>query len=370
MDDKEKKDDKPKRKLRGTLEENKEDNNPTASESLLDYWKSKVRDPRESSFSEIIRSSENRWGELFDTHNDNIFLGGSSSYSKQLDLENEINKLKNDLLKATKGLSAETSDKLSKIQELDALKEKIRAKEKINHILPRVNEVAKRLLLENDSFVKMFDDSKSCEAVVISIDIRRSTELMLKARKPEYFSKFITQLSKKLSDVIVSNFGVFDKFTGDGVLAFFPIEYSGDEAILRALVAAEQCHKVFKDHYNESRECFNIFIKDVGLGIGVDFGSVTLVNSGNELTVVGIPVVYACRMSGAKAGETLLNQGAKEEVCRKHEELVKITEAEIFIKNEGNALAYNVELPISLKRIIEPDWYIEAKKDSIKANKN
>jgi len=126
-------------------------------------------------------------------------------------------------------------------------------------------------------------------------------------------------------------------------LAFFPKFYSGENAIIRSLKAAEECHIAFKQHYDNSRDCFNVFIKDVGLGIGIDYGNVTLVNTSNELTVVGIPVVYACRMSGAKAGETLLNQPAKEELLAHCTTNLKISETEIQIKNEGTALAYKAE---------------------------
>ncbi len=49
--------------------------------------------------------------------------------------------------------------------------------------------------------------------------------------------------------------------------------------MLYALKAAEECHKVFEEHYNNSRHCFNIFIKGkYGLGIGIDYGAVTLFN--------------------------------------------------------------------------------------------
>lgn len=239
---------------------------------------------------------------------------------------------------------------------------KLEAKEKISHILSRINENGRQKVLENKDFLDLFQDKTPCDSVVVSIDIRRSTELMLKARKPELFSEFITALSHKLSDCIIENYGIFDKFTGDGILAFFPNFYSGEQAIIRAIKASEECHKIFDDHYNNSRHCFSVFIKDVGLGIGIDYGNVTLVNTTNELTVVGIPVVYACRMSGAQAGQTILNQPAKEEVERLNKKQTKFIETEINIKNEGKALAYMVELNPSIYETIKnPQWTIKEK---------
>lgn len=281
---------------------------------------------------------------------------GNPSLDKQLELEQEITELRKKLKSTFSELNEVASDKNAKITELNELKRELQSKEKINHILPRISEEARQKLLESEDFRELFQDAKSCDSVVISIDIRRSTELMLKARKPELFSKFITELSQKLSERIIQNFGIFDKFTGDGILAFFPKFYSGEEAIIRALKAAEECHLIFEEHYNSSRECFNVFIKDIGLGIGIDFGNVTLVNTRNELTVVGIPVVYACRMSGAKAGDTILNQPAKEEILKTCKQHVKIIETEINIKNEGIALAYKVEINESAYELSNPIW--------------
>jgi hypothetical protein len=37
-------------------------------------------------------------------------------------------------------------------------------------------------------------------------------------------------------------------------------------------------------------------LKDTGLGIGIDFGATRLVQMAGGLSVVGAPVVYACRL--------------------------------------------------------------------------
>lgn len=280
-------------------------------------------------------------------------LLGISSFDSKIKLEEEITSLKKQLSEAIKDGKNNTK---KKELELYQLQEELKQKETINHILPRIHEKAREKLIQDDKFKDEFKDSRICEAVVISIDIRRSTELMLKARKPELFSEFVTELTSELSNVVIRNYGVFDKFTGDGILAFFPKFYSGESAILRAIKAANECHQVFTNHYQNCRKNFNVFIKDIGLGIGMDFGEVSLVNSRNELTVVGIPVVYACRMSSAKAGDTLLNQPALEELERQSLNEVKIIESEIQIKNEGTALAFKVEILRELKDLTKPSW--------------
>ena len=287
-----------------------------------------------------------------------------NSFDRGLDFENQIYDLKKKLSDAYK------SDKLAneKLNEIQEINKELQAKLSINHIAPRICDEAREKLFTDEKFKELFNDGISCNAVVISIDIRRSTELMLKAREPKLFSKFITQLSDLLRENIIENYGIFDKFTGDGILAFFPTFYSGDDAILRALKSANECHNIFQAHYNDSRNSFNIFIKDVGLGIGIDYGKVTLVNNGNELTVVGIPVVYACRRSGAKAGDTLFNQPAIEEIIKLSGDSIKITETDIEIKNEGLATAYKVESISDLQKLDKPncDWT----KEEISKEKN
>ena len=55
----------------------------------------------------------------------------------------------------------------------------------------------------------------------MSIDIRRSTELMLKARTTELFAEFMAGLCEQLQGLIRDKFGIVDKFTGDGLLVSF-----------------------------------------------------------------------------------------------------------------------------------------------------
>jgi len=138
--------------------------------------------------------------------------------------------------------------------------------------------------------------------------------------------------------VVKENYGVVDKFTGDGLLAYFPDFFSGKDAGYRALAAAHACHSTFNRCYKASRTSFNVTLKDVGLGIGIDFGEVHLLRITEELTVVGSPVVYASRLSGAPAGHTYMNHSAVASLVDRSPEAFTANEVDFEVKHEGTVV--------------------------------
>lgn len=225
------------------------------------------------------------------------------------------------------------------------------------HLLTRVNRDAQKMILESDEFSKQFSENSNCAVFVISIDIRRSTELMLRSRSAQQFADFMTKLCSGFKSIIEENFGVFDKFTGDGVLAFFPEFFSGKDAGFYTISAADRCHKLFEKTYKEFRSSFVSIIADTGLGIGIDYGTVRFVQMAEDLTVIGEPVVYACRIGGAAfAGKTFLNQLAYEKVIERFNASCVLIESEIKIKNDGPILAYEVQLNGKEYKPLVPDW--------------
>ena len=73
-------------------------------------------------------------------------------------------------------------------------------------------------------------------------------------------------------------------------------------------------------------------------------------------TLIGAPVVYACRMSSVEAGKTLLNQHAFEILAKNYSDYLKFSETTIMVKNEGETIGYEVypsEVPISFD---DPNW--------------
>lgn len=274
-------------------------------------------------------------------------------------LEEEINELRKqrdshaEALGAAKNSAKETEEELKKIR---ATNEQLLKKEQLSALLDRVNTQAQTLLLDSTAFQEKFLQPMVWNAYVISVDIRRSTELMLKARSPQLYAEFITRLTITMMEIVKNYYGIFDKFTGDGILAVFPEFFSGPDAGYLTITAAAKCHEIFNETYRDSRKCFNSILRDVGLGIGIDYGPVSTVRMAGGITVVGAPVVYACRLAGGPAGKTLLNQPAYEAIISKFSKNVFIQEMEIEIKHEGSTLAYEVCLNGSVLQPSKPSW--------------
>jgi len=261
---------------------------------------------------------------------------------REMQLRTELDRVRQQLEETVERIAKNEHAREESASKLKEELDRYRAIEGLSFLYSKVSSDAQSMLIADKSFASKFLEGES-NAFVVSIDIRRSTELMLKARSAKQFAAFIFQLCVELEAIIKNCGGVFDTFTGDGVLAFFPEFYSGEHAGYLALLAANLAHKAFRDHYLKCRNAFTTVLKDTGLGIGIDFGKVHLLKAPGGLTVVGPPVVYACRLSGAPAGRTFLNQPAFEQIGSLGGHCYA-REAELEIKHEGPILCYDVEL--------------------------
>lgn len=181
-------------------------------------------------------------------------------------------------------------------------------------------------------------NSLKIESFVVCIDIRNSTKLMINALDHKVFVDFISNVVTNFKEKIIDNHGIFDKFTGDGVLCHFPIFEDKDKEKIKEkiIIFLEECNNIFSIEYKKNLDSnlFPIEYKDIGLGIGVDYGRVNYSFLNNTFYAVGVPVVYACRLSSAPAHSVYLNIGAhlkiqsknfkKESINIKHEGLINV----------------------------------------------
>ena len=244
------------------------------------------------------------------------------------------------------------------IEVIESQKDHLRYHEKreqIGNLWDKVSVIGQDLLMCSSDFHENFK-TRSSQAYVICVDIRRSTDLMLKSRSPQLFAEFIVHVSNKLHELITKNFGIVDKSTGDGIIGYFPDFYSGNDAGYLCLNAAEECHAVFTKAYKEHRKCFSTVLADIGLGIGVDYGTIHVEQIDRRIVVVGSPIVYANRLSNAEAGHTLVNQSAYELLFKEYSSFFNFSDSKIEIKHEGSCWVYDVTRNAKKSGHKLPDW--------------
>jgi class 3 adenylate cyclase len=140
---------------------------------------------------------------------------------------------------------------------------------------------------------------------------------MKEAMRIDRFAQVMDKFVSSVKQGIRRSGGWFDKFTGDGFLAYWIVQADapGDSAFEERLVQTtgdvthaagvliELFHRrVLEDFRENSRNLSG----GVGLAIGLDAGPAYLVKIADEFTVVGPPVVGAVRMATAAVPREVL----------------------------------------------------------------
>jgi class 3 adenylate cyclase len=150
--------------------------------------------------------------------------------------------------------------------------------------------------------------STAVEAIVVVGDLRMSALVLKEAIHPAIFARFIAGFTEAVHGLANAAGGWFDKFTGDGFVAFWippkrrPVDTAKIAEFCRTVLSAADA--LLANLRRNSRN----FPAGTGLSIGIDGGPCELVRVGEQVTVVGSPIVGATRMvAGAAAHKTILN---------------------------------------------------------------
>lgn len=135
----------------------------------------------------------------------------------------------------------------------------------------------------------------------LGFDLRKSTFCMENADNPKAFAEWLDQLAQILMKISHMFGGVFDKFTGDGVLVHFLSQASkiieGRKAVTSAVLCAVAMQHATSQHLERLRKILRLNSQIVGGAIGIDVASAhwSLDHRHNPITV-GRGVVNACRL--------------------------------------------------------------------------
>ena len=151
-------------------------------------------------------------------------------------------------------------------------------------------------------------DTSPIPMFVMAADIRESTMLMKEAVRFEDFARVMDKFVSAVRRGIGTPGGWFDRFTGDGFLAYWVVPSEPRAEYQHRFVEAagnlahtaheliELFHgRVLVDFRRNSRNLSD----GVGLSIGLDAGPGFLVEIAGDITIVGPPVVGAVRMVSA-----------------------------------------------------------------------
>jgi class 3 adenylate cyclase len=170
---------------------------------------------------------------------------------------------------------------------------------------------------------ELIRDAVPIQMVVLCADIRRSTLLMKEATDPRHFAAEISGFVNDAKRGIQAHGGWFDKFTGDGFLAYWVCDGpDGWEALMPQV--AGSCFTLIDAmdaRLDRLRPSLQNLPHGTGLSCGVDIGPTALVTIADELTVLGPAVVGAVRMvsTASEPRETLVNVGLGSRLFRERE---------------------------------------------------
>ena len=145
--------------------------------------------------------------------------------------------------------------------------------------------------------------------VVIVSDIRGYTALTEGLDPRLLVEQVLNRYFTAMTEVMYRHGGTIDKFLGDGIIGVFGSPLARDDDLQRALLAVVDLQHAFGDLRERWRRDLG---RDIGMGIGVDYGNAVVGNIGSEqrmdYTLIGDVVNTATRLNSiAHAGQIILS---------------------------------------------------------------
>lgn len=218
--------------------------------------------------------------------------------------------------------------------------------------------------VENWAEFRARQERNEFEIVIMVADIRQSTLMQLETRNLAVYAHALTLFVNRFKQTLQSQGAWFDKFTGDGFIAYWLLPKGGlvEEVgaatpnSMSVLVAATALHQVFETRVLPIlREDSRNFPGGAGLAIGLDQGDCAIYSVADDVTLLGPAVVGATRMvEAARARETIVNVTMGVAMVNDAEELAKygvlinreVRATKEFPANMGGQEVYSLTLPL------------------------
>jgi adenylate cyclase len=136
------------------------------------------------------------------------------------------------------------------------------------------------------------------EITILFTDVAGFTSIS-EGLDPKTLSLFLNEYLGAMTDVIFEHKGTLDKYIGDAIMAFWGAPLDQDDHILLACTTALKMQKRLAEIAPDFKKRYNI---DVGAGIGLNAGTVSVGNMGSDkifaYTALGDSVNLAARLEG------------------------------------------------------------------------
>jgi len=161
-------------------------------------------------------------------------------------------------------------------------------------------------------------DGKTCEVSILFVDLCSFTEIthML---GPDKTHRLVDQFLKEITDAVLKNYGVIDKYLGDAAMALFNVPIQKEFHAELSLKVVNQLKKIMP---NLSKE----HDVDLNFSAGLALGAVRVGKLGSkdikDFTVIGDAVNRSARLQAqANPGEIVLDIGAFSHVKNKFSDI-------------------------------------------------
>lgn len=150
------------------------------------------------------------------------------------------------------------------------------------------------------AIMKAISEVSAIEAIVLTVDIRRSSCVLKESIDIPQFAKLLDDFVAEFRTVLHYHGGWFDKFTGDGFICYWLAENSFAEHMNTVLDFCCSVMDNFRTYYYPALVA-NMRNEPAGIGlsIGVDAGPCYLTPIVGDLTIIGSPIVGSVRMCDA-----------------------------------------------------------------------
>ena len=188
----------------------------------------------------------------------------------------------------------------------------------------------------------------STDTIVLVADIRKSQDLMTYGPSPDFFRDKILEFTSQMRKIIKDNYGIFDKFTGDGFLCYFN---------------SHLCTELGKDYYTQlikacreimefSNSFFEEWVKHIrklppnssGLTIGIDSGVIKFRDLDNHLFAIGDSIVWANRMSSAGKKEEIILNNIPYHIIKENNKNINFESFENITKGGESFTGYKMKM--------------------------